>query len=244
MIRNMRWFDLCQNGSVIPDWFTDPPPLDPFCLDEVVLMRYGPSVQFYGHLPAVPDKRPPRTGRATGIQLFVSCWNVSDLTLSGWSKLVRGSMTLERHPAGGLAFSFASDAFRCGGRCESVTIDGLSALSDAPPEPPGPRVFSHYNVWNTCLLLLREKGFTAALSGSPDKQGGTSWCKWHATAPGRVRLEAANPVELLGLAALHDHHKPDENVAYWWRIDGPNLLGEAFAAWERRYFGIEPRPPG
>ena len=91
-------------------------------------------------------------------------------------------------------------------------------------------LFSYPNVWNTCLLILRERGYRLFLLG-PDEPVSLSRCTWNAEKVG-IKLRADNPIELLGLAMIHEHQQPAADIPYWWRIDGPNIVHELEAAWK------------
>ncbi len=44
-------------------------------------------------------------------------------------------------------------------------------------------------------------------------------------------FRAENPIELLGLVAIRDHHSAETDLPYWWRIEGPNIIAEIEARW-------------
>jgi hypothetical protein len=92
-------------------------------------------------------------------------------------------------------------------------------------------LFSHLNVWNTCLLILDERGYRLYLTGDPDERGTISHCAWNAEKDA-MKFRANNPIELLGLVGIFEHHRPIEDTPYWWRIDGPNLIAELEADWQ------------
>jgi hypothetical protein len=94
-------------------------------------------------------------------------------------------------------------------------------------------LFSYPNVWNTCLLILRESGYRLYLTGDPDERGSTANCRWNAMKNG-ITLQGDNPIELLGLAAIYEYHVPAADTAYWWRIEGPNLISELEVEWRAR----------
>jgi hypothetical protein len=89
---------------------------------------------------------------------------------------------------------------------------------------------SHLNVWNTCLLIVRQRGYRLFLLGDPDERGSISRCGWYAEKDG-MKFKGANPIELLGLIAIRDHQCPPTDTPYWWRIEGPNLVAELESAW-------------
>ena len=54
---------------------------------------------------------------------------------------------------------------------------------------------------------------------------------WYADKNG-ISLYADNPIELLGLARIYEHHQPKEDTPYWWRVDGDDIEDELYeAAW-------------
>lgn len=54
---------------------------------------------------------------------------------------------------------------------------------------------------------------------------------WVATK-GVFRLCANNPIELLGLAAIHDYKNPTIDESYWWAVEGEEIREELYeAAW-------------
>lgn len=91
---------------------------------------------------------------------------------------------------------------------------------------------SNANVHNTCLRLLRDRGFTLHVEGELDEGGYYPVShRWYATQGG-VELCAYNPIELLGLAAIYEHHRPEEDTPYWWYVDGEDVRDELYeAAW-------------
>ena len=87
---------------------------------------------------------------------------------------------------------------------------------------------SHNNVYNTCLIILREQGWTLDLKGEADEEGliipSSLW--WTAERDGYC-LGAYNPIELLGLAAIYSYQRPEgPPESYWWTVDGPDLYSE------------------
>jgi hypothetical protein len=93
-------------------------------------------------------------------------------------------------------------------------------------------LFSYPNVWNTCLLILQERGYRLYLTGDPDEVGTISRCAWNAEKNG-VKLRGDNPIELLGLVGIYEYHQPQKDVPYWWRIEGDNVIAEMEAEWRR-----------
>ncbi|MFD7906207.1 MULTISPECIES: hypothetical protein [unclassified Kitasatospora] len=73
---------------------------------------------------------------------------------------------------------------------------------------------SHANVWETCLQLLRRQGYhlTVKLADEEDEDGLDAWL---AEKDG-FTFWADNPIELLGLAAVYEDVRPEEDRPYWW----------------------------
>lgn len=97
---------------------------------------------------------------------------------------------------------------------------------------------SHSNVWATCLELLHRRGWALRRVLSPANDGKDQW----RAEKGDIDLAADNPIELLGLSAIHDEIQPEQHEPYWWMI-GPEegeqrvydrLLDEAIATQEAR----------
>lgn len=87
---------------------------------------------------------------------------------------------------------------------------------------------SHANVYNTCLIILRKKGFQlSTVYEVDDKQSIIPSSQfWHASMNG-YEFVADNPIELLGLATIYEYKQPSgEPSSYWWTIDGENIWDE------------------
>jgi hypothetical protein len=85
---------------------------------------------------------------------------------------------------------------------------------------------SHFNVWDTCLHILRECGYAIQVQGVLDEDG--SWpteVMWIAEKDGFM-FKAENPIELLGLKAIYDHVQPEKDVSYWWKSGDGDLRKE------------------
>jgi hypothetical protein len=80
-----------------------------------------------------------------------------------------------------------------------------------------PDLSAHLNVYNTALVVLQRKGFKLRYDKSHE------W--WFAEKDGWEFL-ADDPMELLGLVAIYEHHSPQEKKEYWWKIDEPDLLSQ------------------
>jgi hypothetical protein len=65
--------------------------------------------------------------------------------------------------------------------------------------------------------LLQRRGYTIRYEKASDA--------WFAERAGFV-FRGDNPIELLGLAAIHEDVKPPTGCDYWWKIDDPDLLSE------------------
>ncbi len=85
---------------------------------------------------------------------------------------------------------------------------------------------SHGNVWDTCLHILKERGYAIHVEGEVDENG--SWptdALWIAEKNGFL-FKGYNPIELLGLIGIYDHIQPSEEIPYWWQVDCPDLTRE------------------
>jgi len=77
-----------------------------------------------------------------------------------------------------------------------------------------PTLSEYTNVYNTALLILREKGYqvwrdTEAELYFAEKDG------WD--------FAADSPCGLLGVVAIRDYVKPEKYREYWWKKEGPNI---------------------
>jgi|GEM_PF-1799512 len=80
-----------------------------------------------------------------------------------------------------------------------------------------PSLVDHVNVYRSCLALLAKHGWQLRIEPGPYEAEDARLDTYQATRDGTT-LEAATPLQLLGLAALHDHHHPHDDAPYWWRI--------------------------
>ncbi len=78
-----------------------------------------------------------------------------------------------------------------------------------------PDLSAYLNVYNTALVVLERKGWSLRY----DKQH--EW--WFAKKDGWEFL-ADDPMQLLGLVAIFEHHAPKKKADYWWKIDEPDLF--------------------
>lgn len=77
---------------------------------------------------------------------------------------------------------------------------------------------SHLNVFNSCLRILRAKGYELSVSGERTPDGGLPYeAHWIAERDG-FYFCGDNPIELLGLVAIYDHVQPAADEPYWWRV--------------------------
>jgi hypothetical protein len=89
---------------------------------------------------------------------------------------------------------------------------------------------SHVNVYNTCLRILRSRGFELEVSGEPRPDGAYPTDRhWIARKDG-FYFCADNPIELLGLVAIYDHVRLEEDRPYWWAVHGPDIALELMEA--------------
>lgn len=89
---------------------------------------------------------------------------------------------------------------------------------------------SNANVHNTCLRILRSRGFSLEVSGEPEPDGSYPVsCNWIARK-GDFYFCGDNPIELLGLVAIYDHVQPQEDRSYWWVVEGSDVWSELMAA--------------
>ena len=104
------------------------------------------------------------------------------------------------------------------------------------------RVVDHVNTWSSALRLLRRQGWQLWLVGELDAEGDYQMDaeRWIARRDGR-ELEAANPVALLGLAALAEAADPEDDRPYWWSVDGEDIWDELR---DRAYWSSKPLERG
>jgi len=82
---------------------------------------------------------------------------------------------------------------------------------------------SNFNVWNTCLRILRNREYAINVEGELSEDG--CWptdALWIAEKDG-FRFTGDNPIELLGLVGIYDHVRPNTDVDYWWLVDGEDI---------------------
>jgi hypothetical protein len=74
---------------------------------------------------------------------------------------------------------------------------------------------AYLNVYNTTLVILDRKGWSLEFEKERE------W--WHAKKA-QWHFLADDPIQLLGLVAIHEYHNPTEKTEYWWKIDSPDIL--------------------
>lgn len=234
----MEWYDACIGSSLVTARYESVPPLDPFPVYDCQLEPGLPSFNVCGYLPRLPDDPDIPDGQiADRADIFFSFIDITDLQLSGVPDQRGGRLQIVKHIENETRFKYESDSFQFTGICDRAVIGGFGVLAKHDPqrrEPRGPRLFSHHNVWNSCLLLLQEYGYSLRASGHSAHSDYPARLQWHATAHDGTNLSGNSPIELLGLASLHQYHDPKSDEDYWWRIDGPPVLGDLIDKWERQ----------
>ena len=86
------------------------------------------------------------------------------------------------------------------------------------------RLSSHLNVYNTCLNILRQKGYDLSIHRE-DETTEIHECLWEARKDDYDFL-AGNPIELLGLATIHEVVNPSIDKPYWWRVSDEDIYEE------------------
>src|SRR4051794_32250499 len=85
---------------------------------------------------------------------------------------------------------------------------------------------SHANVYNSCLRILRERGYSLRVEGEMTPDGCYPTDATWVAERGEFVFRGDNPIELLGLVAIYDHVRPEEARPYWWSVEGPDLWSE------------------
>lgn len=78
------------------------------------------------------------------------------------------------------------------------------------------------NVNNTCLIILKNKGFDITIDGDLNDDEYPTDALWIAEKDG-FKFMADNPIELLGLVGIYEYKKPKEDIPYWWLIKEPDI---------------------
>lgn len=85
---------------------------------------------------------------------------------------------------------------------------------------------SNANVWNTCLRILRLRGYTIQVEGELDGDGCRPFHAMWIAEKDDFRFVGDNPIELLGLVGIHDHVRPGADAPWWWYIEGEDIWDE------------------
>jgi len=92
-----------------------------------------------------------------------------------------------------------------------------------------PALNAHSNVYNTCLLLLRKRGWRFWIT-----QKGTAFETYWGERKG-WDFSASSPLELLGLVAIYEIKKPSHYQEYWWREEGTSIYPHDIPARTPKY---------
>ena len=77
---------------------------------------------------------------------------------------------------------------------------------------------NHVNVFRSCLALLNRKGWKIEIIPGPYEEEDSLLDSYSAERDG-TRIVADTPLELLGLATIHEYHHPHDDESYWWIIE-------------------------
>ena len=237
----MRWIDACTNSVVVTTQYDDVPELDPFHLIEWDLYPTMDELCLLGYLPRLPDRIDIPDGQtADRATLFLSFSEISNIRLSGKPIDASGRFDLVQERNGIVKFDYVGESLSFNGTCRKAVIGGLGIETKFDPGQTPPRdrrLFSHPNVFNSCLLLLQEYGYSLTATGPPNRDPTAPGAlNWHAEADDGTRLSSHSPIELLGLAQLHRHQVPASDESYWWRVDGPSVIRDLIRDWERKNY--------
>lgn len=103
-------------------------------------------------------------------------------------------------------------------------------------------VSDHVNVYSSCIALLDLQGWKIKIDPCPYELEDARLDSYRATRNGTT-IKAEDPLRLLGLAALDQHHQPHGAEPYWWTIKSnlhDRLQDEAL---ERSFFSYKERFP-
>ena len=231
----MRWYESCTISSLVTHAYDRVPDLDPVDIYLIDLDPGIPSLGIGAFMPELPDDlNLPEGEVADKAEVYLYFAEISELSFSGTPCAAGGRLEIQKLDDACTEFSYTSPTFVFSGKCVEATVGQFGILSKSDgsyPEPQGRSLFSHRNVWNTCLLLLNEYEYDIHVTGHWTRRDYPARLRWHATNQSGVMLSANTPIELLGLAALHRHHEPIKNGPYWWKIDGPSKLSEIIQKW-------------
>jgi hypothetical protein len=230
----MDWSDLLYDPDGLINFYTTPPPLDALVIHDVFLA--GAGLHIAADLSRLPDNRRDPSDSISLVRIGFVFWDISDLSMTGWLVGSNGELRIEKHSESGLEVSIRSTKAMMSCRCRKAEVESLGLLSTAQEQKKCRTLASYPNVWNTCLLLLSELGFNVEIAGDVDPNGDSKYAHWHANKE-TTTIRAENPIELLGLAFVYDKQKHNGNRSYWWRVDGPDLLGDLLEKWRAKWYG-------
>ncbi|MBN69558.1 MAG: hypothetical protein CME32_09795 [Gimesia sp.] len=233
----MHWYESCLQSSLVTTAYEQVPDLDPFDIYSIDLDPGISSLDISAFMPALPDNpNPPQGQIAEKAELQLSFGNITQLSLAGVPQRADGRLEIKKLSESDTQFQYRSPSFEFSGHCAHATVVAFGVITKYDQrylEPRGARLFSHRNVFNTCLLLLEKYGYAIHVSGSRAKKEYPASLQWHATDKTGTQLRADSPIELLGLATLHRHQSPKQDDPYWWRIEGRSILTEVIQEWEQ-----------
>ncbi|MGH1337588.1 MAG: hypothetical protein ACRBFS_15810 [Aureispira sp.] len=100
----------------------------------------------------------------------------------------------------------------------------------------------HVNVYSPCIALLDLQGWKIAMEPGPYEEEDARLDVFIAVRNGTT-IRAEDPLRLLGLAAIDQHHQPHEEEAYWWSIKSDLYNQLEAEALERSFFIYQKKFP-
>jgi hypothetical protein len=89
------------------------------------------------------------------------------------------------------------------------------------------------NVWNSCLRVLRARGYDLSITcnappglNAVERLNHVTWL----ARKGGYQLVANNPIELLGLAGVYEFKNQTSDEAYWWVVEGADIVEELYSS--------------
>lgn len=234
----MNWFELATNPDAIRMIYDAPPALSSVIIRELdIFGPYKPAIRLSLELPQPPTK-PHNDPSAIGI-VTLQLLDVSNLVLEGWPTEKIASIETSRSEDSEIWLEGAADKCSFSFKCNEFMIEAVGTYSDEKVQRNRRTLTSYPNVWNSCLIVLREQGFKLQLLGEPGPHRLWDYCLWRATI-GDFVLTASNPIELLGLATIYERQnekQPQHPRDNWWRVDGPDLASELLDELKRKWPG-------
>jgi len=80
-----------------------------------------------------------------------------------------------------------------------------------------PLLSDHVNVYSSCIALLDLQGWKIKIDFGAYEKDDNEPIIYTATRDETI-IKAEDPLRLLGLAAIDEHHKPHGDAPYWWNI--------------------------